>query len=78
MKNFSRNFLIFYIHTYFKHGCFNTTVFPEISTFELSNTQVEPHADKIVWKYRIHNGKRQKRRWNDSTKTWIDPAWIDC
>lgn len=79
MKNFSRKLSYFFIYTLILNtAVFNTTVFPEISTFELSNTQVESHADKIVWKYRIHNGKRQKRRWNDSTKTWIDPAWIDC
>lgn len=33
--------------------------------------------DQIVIKYRLHNGKRQYRRWNKTKKCWVDPKWID-
>ncbi len=79
MKNFSKKLSYFFIYALILNtAVFNSTVFAETSIFELSNTQVEPHADKIVWKYRKHNGKLQKRRWNQNTQTWVDPAWIDC
>lgn len=36
-----------------------------------------PFADVIVYKYRIYNGKRQYRRWNETRGYWVDPYWID-
>ncbi len=33
--------------------------------------------DKIVYKFRVHNGKQQYRRWNATQQCWVDPAWID-
>ena len=34
-------------------------------------------ADRITVVYRIHNGRRQKRRWNRTQGKWIDKDWID-
>ena len=42
----------------------------------LSENQVRSQ-DKIVIKYRTHNGKEQYRRWNDTKQCWVDPKWID-
>lgn len=40
---------------------------------------VEVQSDNIIWKYRTNEyGQRQKRRWNDTKKCWVDPYWIDC
>ncbi len=32
--------------------------------------------DIIIRKYRIYNGKRQYRRWNDTKKCWVDSKWL--
>ncbi|MCI1653922.1 MAG: hypothetical protein LKI32_01235 [Lachnospiraceae bacterium] len=32
--------------------------------------------DVIVKKYRMHNGKLQYRRWNETKSKWVDPKWI--
>ena len=37
----------------------------------------EKSTDVIVWKYRVWNGKKQKRRWNKTKNRWEDPAWKD-
>jgi len=34
-------------------------------------------ADVIVKKYRVYNGKRQYRRWNETRGKWVDSEWID-
>lgn len=34
-------------------------------------------TDKIVTRYRIHDGKMQYRRWNDTKQCWVDSSWID-
>ena len=34
-------------------------------------------ADQIRIVYRIHNGRRQKRRWNQTQGKWVDKNWID-
>lgn len=39
---------------------------------------ITPHADVIVYKYRIYNGKYQYRRWNETRGYWVDPYWIDA
>ena len=33
--------------------------------------------DKIIYKYRVHNGKLQRRRWNETKQCWVDPEWRD-
>lgn len=42
------------------------------------NLSIQPRADKIVKKYRIYNGKRQYRRWNETKGCWVDNAWINA
>ncbi|WNX83501.1 hypothetical protein RWV98_12905 [Agathobaculum sp. NTUH-O15-33] len=34
-------------------------------------------ADVIVYKTRIHEGRQQYRRWNETRGYWVDPEWID-
>ena len=34
-------------------------------------------ADVITIVYRVHNGRRQKRRWNRTQGEWVDKKWID-
>ena len=34
-------------------------------------------SEETVWKYRYHNGKRQKRFWSCSNNCWISDHWID-
>lgn len=48
-------------------------------TYEVSEeSEVEPRADVIVWRYRTYNGVLQKRRWNETKQTWYDPYWINA
>lgn len=42
-----------------------------------SESEIVPHADVIVYAYRIHNGVQQYRRWNETRGYWVDPYWID-
>lgn len=42
-----------------------------------SESDIIPHADVIVYKYRIHNGVHQYRRWNETRGYWVDPYWIN-
>lgn len=42
-----------------------------------SDGSISTYADEIVMYYRIHNGRRQKRRWNLTQGKWVDKAWID-
>lgn len=39
-------------------------------------SSVQPYADVIANKYRMYNGKLQKRRWNETRGYWVDPYWI--
>lgn len=41
-----------------------------------SETSITPLSDVIITKYRIYNGKRQYRRWNESRQCWVDAYWI--
>ena len=50
------------------------TGIPEISE---SESVIEPRADVIVYKYRLHNGVYQFRRWNETRGYWVDPYWMD-
>lgn len=36
----------------------------------------QPYADVIVNKYRMYQGKLQRRRWNETRGYWVDPYWI--
>ena len=47
---------------------------PETSEAE---TVIEPRADVIILKYRLHNGVYQCRRWNETRGYWVDPYWMD-
>lgn len=38
---------------------------------------IQPRADVIETKYRLHNGVLQYRRWNATRNYWVDPYWID-
>lgn len=49
---------------------------PETVYAQTQETQVRS-TDKIVVKYRVYNGVRQYRRWNDTKQCWVDPKWID-
>ena len=50
----------------------------EVLYISASNeSEIVPFADVIVYQYRIYNGKRQYRRWNETRGYWVDPYWID-
>ena len=38
----------------------------------------QTRADVIVRYYRVHNGRLQYRRYNETRGYWVDPKWIDC
>ena len=38
---------------------------------------ISPYADEIVYIYRTHNGRRQRRRWNRTQGEWVDKKWQD-
>lgn len=38
---------------------------------------IDPQADIIYYRYRVNNGIRQKRRWNETKGCWVDPYWIN-
>ena len=42
-----------------------------------SDGSISTYADEIVIYYRVHNGRRQKRRWNLTQGEWVDKKWID-
>ena len=44
---------------------------------ELDDDSISTCADQIRIVYRIHNGRRQKRRWNQTQGKWVDKNWID-
>lgn len=48
----------------------------ELDQYCAKNIQ-QKSTDVIVWKYRVWNGKKQKRRWNKTKNRWEDPAWKD-
>lgn len=47
------------------------TVYAQTQEIQVRST------DKIVVKYRVYNGVRQYRRWNDTKQCWVDPKWIN-
>ncbi len=42
----------------------------------VSDPDVEPMADTIVWKYKTVDGVLYKRRWNQTKSVWVDANWI--
>ncbi len=36
-------------------------------------SEIAPYADVIIYRYRIANGKKQYRRWNETRGYWVDP-----
>lgn len=58
-------------------GASNVDIPAENTQNETSEVQIVPFADVIVRKYRLYNGKRQYRRWNDTRGYWVDKYWID-
>ena len=48
----------------------------ELDQYYAKNIQ-QKSTDVIVWKYRVWNGKKQKRRWNKTKNRWEDPARKD-
>lgn len=55
----------------------NTSVTPT-SLMTISNVNITPYADKIVYKYRQNaDGVLQYRRWNETKQCWVDPYWIN-
>lgn len=55
------------------------TATPDDSALEsgADTTAIQPRADVIVTRWRVYNGKRQYRRWNQTKQKWVDSAWID-
>lgn len=48
------------------------------SLITISNTDMTPYADKIVYKYRENDdGVLQYRRLNETKQCWVDPYWIN-
>lgn len=45
-------------------------------TIRVADSGIQPYADVIVTKYRMYEGKLQKRRWNETRGYWVDPYWI--
>ena len=50
-------------------------VFPAVEIVD--DDSISTCADQIRIVYRIHNGRRQKRRWNQTQGKWVDKNWID-
>ena len=44
---------------------------------EAANGSISTYADQIGYIYRIHNGRRQRRRWNYTEGKWVDKTWED-
>lgn len=40
-------------------------------------SEIVPYADVIIYRYRIANGRKQYRRWNETRGYWVDPYWLD-
>ena len=51
---------------------------PQVPSPQNNNeSTIAPYADVIVYKYRIYNGKKQYRRWNETRGYWVDSKWLD-
>ena len=65
-------------------GALSAPVTVEASTLNANECQYNfaSHSNVIKAivikkKYRVHQGKRQYRRWNETEGVWVDPDWID-
>lgn len=43
----------------------------------INHSQIMPRAEVKEYKYRIHNGKLQRRLWSVTYGHWIDDNWTD-
>ena len=43
----------------------------------VEDDRISTWADVITIVQRVHNGRRQKRRWNRTQGKWVDKNWID-
>jgi uncharacterized membrane protein len=41
-----------------------------------SSGTIVPVADQIIVKFRIYQGKKQYRHWNQTHGYWVEPDWI--
>ena len=65
--------------------CFGLVISANAQTFDgiqeresvVQSGSYETRATVIVRKYRILNGVRQYRRWNETFGYWVDPYWIN-
>lgn len=55
----------------------NTNSYEYMASNQKVSAVEQKSKDQIVTKYRIHNGKKQYRRWNKTKKQWVDSQWID-
>lgn len=37
-----------------------------------------PCQEKLVWKYKVINGKLYRRLWNQTLNKWVGDHWIPC
>lgn len=50
---------------------------PYEEVVEASEGDITTYADQIGYIYRIHNGRKQRRRWNYTQGEWYDKKWED-
>ena len=50
---------------------------PYEEVVEASDGSISTCADQLGYIYRIHNGRRQRRRWNYTEGKWYDKTWED-
>lgn len=68
---------IFLITTLTPFSYATNSYIPTILNKTIHETSIIPYADVIVYKFRVYNGKRQYRRWNQTRGYWVDSHWID-
>lgn len=37
-----------------------------------------PFQEKLVWKYKVINGRLHRRLWNQTLNKWVGDHWIPC
>ena len=50
---------------------------PYEEVMEASDGDINPCADQIGYIHRIHNGRKQRRRWKYTEGKWYDKKWED-
>lgn len=48
-----------------------------VNAYAVSSENQVRSTDSIVYKFRVNNGVKQYRRWNETKKCWVDPYWIN-